>query len=147
MNGHVRCCHEHQWKRLQPSSSSESKRDSDSSEIRDEADIDDSDLLGTVCNQEKLWRESLENNLVTESYSQGGGQTHTESNPKMMQVLLSRLVTNAPQLLGNVTTNLAKCWMHIRTRFGGGEVINHSQSASWEYHCLGAECKQLELGL
>ena len=35
-------------KRLQPSSSSESKRDSDSSEIRDEADIDDSDLLGRL---------------------------------------------------------------------------------------------------
>ena len=31
-------------KRLQPSSSSESEWDNDSSEIRDEADIDDSDL-------------------------------------------------------------------------------------------------------
>ena len=35
-------------KRIQPSSSSESERDSDSSEIRDEVDIDDSDLLGRL---------------------------------------------------------------------------------------------------
>jgi hypothetical protein len=42
------------------------------------------------------------------------------------------------QLLGNVTTNLAECWMHIRTKFDGGKVINRSQSGSWEYRCMGA---------
>ena len=35
-------------KRLQPSSSSEIERDSDSNNIRDDADIDDNDLLGML---------------------------------------------------------------------------------------------------
>ena len=100
---------------------------------------------GTVCNQERLWRETLEDNLATERDSQRGGQTRTECNPKMMhdiQVLLSRLVAKAPQLLGNVTTNLAECWMHIRAKFDGGKVINRSQSGSWEHRCMGAGLQQ-----
>lgn len=59
-----------------------------------------------------------------------------------IQVLLSRLVAKAPQLVGNFTTNLAKAWMHIRSRFDGGKVINRSQSSSWEHHCMGARLQQ-----
>ena len=79
---------------------------------------------------------------TTERNFQWGGQTPTEINPKMMHDMLSRLVANARQLLGNVTTNLAECWMHIRSKFDGGKVINHSQSGSWEYHCMGAGLQQ-----
>ncbi len=62
-------------------------------------------------------------------------------NPKLfhdVQVALSRLVRKADQLLGNCTTNLAECWMHIQTKFNGGKVINRSQSGSWEGRCMGA---------
>ena len=52
-----------------------------------------------------------------------------------VQVALSSLVGKVEQLLGNCTTNLAESWMHIRTKFDGGKVINQSQSGSWE-HCL-----------
>ncbi len=59
-----------------------------------------------------------------------------------IQVLVSRLVAKAQQLLGNETTNLAECWMHIRAKFDGGKVINRSQSGSWEYRCMGAGLQQ-----
>ena len=49
------------------------------------------------------------------------------------QVLVGRLVAKAPQLIGNVTTNLCESWMHIPTKFDGGKAINRSQSGSWEH--------------
>ena len=73
----------------------------------------------------------------------------TPVSDKMMhdiQVVLSRLVAKAPQLIGNFTTNLAEAWMHIRTKFDGGKVINRSQSGSWEHRCMGAGLRQ-NLGL
>jgi len=42
----------------------------------------------------------------------------------------SRLFTKAEHLVDNVTTNLAKSWMHLRSKFDRGKVINHSQSGS-----------------
>ena len=48
----------------------------------------------------------------------------------------------AAQLIGNCTTNLAECWMHIRTKFYGGNVVNRSQSGSWELRCMGAGLQQ-----
>ena len=52
------------------------------------------------------------------------------------------LVAKASQLIGNETTNLAECWMHIRSKFDGGKVINRSQSGSWEHRCMGAGLQQ-----
>ena len=60
----------------------------------------------------------------------------------MMHDMLRRVVANARQLFGNVTTNLAECWMHIRSKFDGGKVVNHSQSGSWEYRCMGGGLQQ-----
>lgn len=57
-------------------------------------------------------------------------------------MLVSRLVEKAPQLIGNLTTNLAEAWMHIRCKFDGGKVINRSQSGSWQYRCMGAGLQQ-----
>ena len=68
-------------------------------------------------------------NPTTESEARQGGLTSTEVDPKMLhdiQATLSRLIGKAEQLLGNHTTNLAECWMHIRTKFDGGKVINWS---------------------
>ena len=49
-----------------------------------------------------------------------------------IQMLVSRLVEKAHQLLGNFTTNLAESWMHISSKFDGGKVINQSQRyCSW----------------
>ena len=59
-----------------------------------------------------------------------------------IQMLVARLVEKASQLLGNFTTNLAESWMHIRSKFYGGKVINRSQSGSWQYRCMRAGLQQ-----
>ena len=51
-------------------------------------------------------------------------------------------MAKASQLIDNVTTNLAESWMHIRTKFDGGKVVNRSQSGSWEHRCMGAGLQQ-----
>ncbi len=58
-------------------------------------------------------------------------------NPKMMHDI-QIIVAKVPQLIGNFTTNLAEAWMHVRSKFDGGKVINRSQSGSWEFRCYGA---------
>ena len=51
-------------------------------------------------------------------------------------------MAKSKQLIGNHTTNLAECWMHIRAKFDGGKVVNRSQSGSWEHRCMGAGLRQ-----
>ena len=55
-----------------------------------------------------------------------------------ISVVLSRLVAKSKQLIGNHTTNLAECWMHIRAKFDGRKKINQSKIGSWEHRCMGA---------
>ena len=103
-------------------------------------------FLGIMSNQEMLWRDTLaDDNPSVEREIQQGGLTPTEVDEKLLyeiQAVLSRLVGKAHQLLGNSTTNLVECWMHIRTKFDGGKVINRSQSGSWQHRCMGAGLRQ-----
>ena len=95
----------------------------------------------TTQDQEIMWEETLADNPATERDSRQGGETPTEIDPHMMhdiQVLVSRLVAKASQLVNNLTTNLAENWMQIRCKFDGGKVVNRSQSGSWEHRCSGA---------
>ena len=94
-----------------------------------------------------MWKDTMDNDDpdTSEHTIRQGGLTPAKVNQKLLfdiQSVLSRLVGKAPQLLGNTTTNLAECWMHIRTKFDGGEVINRSQSGSWQYRCMGAGLRQ-----
>ena len=78
---------------------------------------------GTVLNQERLWEETLAENTATKNRTQCGGEVPTEINPQLMhdiQVLVSRLVGKAHQLIKNFMTNLAENWMQIRCKFDGG---------------------------
>ena len=49
-----------------------------------------------------------------------------------------RLVSMAPQLITNATTNLAECFMNIRCKFDGGKFYNHVQRGSFQHRCYGA---------
>ena len=94
-----------------------------------------------ILNQERLWEETLADDPATESEARRGGTVRTETDPAMMhdiQVIVSRLVVKAKQLIGNFTTNLVEGWMQIRSKYDGGKVINRSQSGSWEHRCYGA---------
>ena len=95
-------------------------------------------------NQERLWEETIHDDVATEIDSRrggGGGETAQKLNPQLMhniQVIVNRLVSKAGQLIHNLTTNLTEKWMHIRCKFDGGKVVNRIQSGSWESHCYGA---------
>ncbi len=54
-----------------------------------------------------------------------------------IQVILSRLIAKAEQLIDNVTTNLAESWIHVHTSTME-EVNNRLQYGSWEHCCMGA---------
>ena len=89
--------------------------------------------------QETLWSETLVDDPATERDCRRCEQNHTiVSQLHDVQVLVSRLVAKALQLLGNFTTNIAERWMHIPSKYDGGKVINRSQSGSWGYRCMGA---------
>jgi len=94
-----------------------------------------------IDHQVQLWRETTAEDPAEELEVLRGGENATKVDPKMyhdIQVILSRLVTKAEQLVDNVTTNLAESWMHLRSKFDGGKVVNRSQSGSWEHRCMGA---------
>ena len=104
-----------------------------------------SQFTDIASDQEMIWIETIADTPALESDARQGELTPTNMNPKLnhdIQVLLSRLIGKANQLLGNETTNLAECWMHIRSKFDGGKVINRSQSGSWEHRCMGAGLRQ-----
>jgi len=73
----------------------------------------------------------------------GGTHRTTNIDPKMMidiQMQVSRLVAKAGQLIGNSTTNLAECWMHMRTKLDGGKLsighkVGHLNIVVWELVC------------
>ncbi len=84
--------------------------------------------------QEMQWRETIADSPAIEKEARRGGLSATDVDPKMLyniSIAVSRLVAKSKQLIGNHTTNLAECWMHIRAKFDGGKVINRSQSGLW----------------
>ena len=94
-----------------------------------------------VSTQERLWTETVMDNLETDTEARRGGEDLTTVNLKLLhdiQTVLSRLVMKAHQLIENVTTNIAESWMHVRSKYDGGKVINRSQSGSWGNRCMGA---------
>ena len=94
---------------------------------------------GITEQQEGIWQQTLAEDDL-DAVRRGGTKAKQVSEKMLhdIQVILSRLVAKAPQLIGNFTTNLAEGWMHTRCKFDGGKVINRSQSGSWEYRCMGA---------
>ncbi len=49
-----------------------------------------------------------------------------------------RLVTLAPQLISNLTSNLAECYMAVRSNCDGGKQYNRIQGGSFEHRCYTA---------
>ena len=89
--------------------------------------------------------ETTADDPAMERDARRGGIKPNKVNPKLLhdiQRALTRLVTKASQLVSNATTNIAESWMHIRSKFDGGKVINRSQSGSWEHRCMGAGLQQ-----
>ena len=91
--------------------------------------------------QQQIWQETVDDTSSTEKDARCGEPAPTQVDPTLLldvEILVSRLVAKAGQLVGNFTTNLAENWMGVRCKFDGGKVINRSQSGSWEHRCMGA---------
>ena len=88
-----------------------------------------------MLDQQRMWEDTLADDSATEHQARHGAPVSTEIDTTMMhdiQVLVSRLVMKARQLIKNFTTNLVEGWMQIRSKFVGGKVVNRSQSGSWQ---------------
>ncbi len=95
--------------------------------------------------QGRLWKETVAESPTIEENARRGGRTPSKLDPKMLhdiQTVVSRLAAKSSQLVGNETTNMAEGWMHVRSKYDGGKVINRSQSGSWEHRCMGAGLQQ-----
>ncbi|CAC5366256.1 unnamed protein product [Mytilus coruscus] len=53
-------------------------------------------------------------------------------------ILLNNIAKKSSNLIGNFTSNLAESWMHMRTKFDGGQMYNHCNRGSWHTRCYGA---------
>ena len=62
-----------------------------------------------------------------------------------ISVLLDRVANKSKRLINNTTTNLAECWMHMRTKFDGGKVYNLCNRGSWHTRCYGG-CLRMNVG-
>ena len=49
-----------------------------------------------------------------------------------------QLVVLAPQLINNLTSNLAECYMGLRTICDGGKQYNRIQAGSFQHRCYTA---------
>ena len=95
--------------------------------------------VGIMQQQESMWQQTLADDDL-DAVRQSGSKVKKVSEKMLhdIQVIVSRLVAKAPQLISNFMMNLTEAWMHTRCKFDGGRVINRSQSGSWEYRCMGA---------
>ncbi len=81
--------------------------------------------------------------FTVEDEARGGDSTVNRSDIPdelffMVQRAGDRLVSNAPALITNATSNLAECFMGIRCKFDGGKVYNRNQRGSFHHRSYGA---------
>ena len=113
--------------------------DDDVSATDDDPNHSFSEMIDAIIAEE----ESDNPTTSDESDAQTGSQMNTlDSLPEGLfaKVLAcgDRLVMLAPQLIQNETSNLAECYMSIRSCFDGGKQYNRIQKGSFEHRCYGA---------
>ncbi|XP_069134324.1 uncharacterized protein [Argopecten irradians] len=87
--------------------------------------------------QSKLWSEGSS----IEAQEESRLDTAVTMDPlrsdilKDVALILDRVACKSARLIGNNTTNLAECWMHIRTKFDGGKNTNLCNRGSWHTRC------------
>ena len=89
-----------------------------------------------IGDQIKFWTEGA--SIHEQEESRTGSYGSCTLNPKILKdagIILNRVAQKSARLIGNYTTNLAECWMHIRTKFDGGKIFNHCSRGSWHTRC------------
>ena len=114
------------------------------SDVNDNDEDNDKDV---VTDQVNLWEEGSSVEALEESRIGWTSSSNAGINPKLIQdvkTILDRVATKSNRLLGNFTSNLAECWMHIRAKFDGGKVVNHCNRGSWHTRCFAAALRFIE---
>ncbi|CAC5400519.1 unnamed protein product [Mytilus coruscus] len=89
--------------------------------------------------QSEMWTQGT--SLQAQEQSRGSGSymlSESDLQSGMRQdltLLLNNVARKASSLIGNFTTNLAECWMHMRTKFDVGKMLNHCNRGSWLTRC------------
>ena len=101
-------------------------------ESKTDNDEDEDDIIS----DQIFWTQG---SSVQEQDESRCGTNISRSNTKLlndMSVILNGVAAKSDRLIGNHTTNLAEYWMHIRTKFDGGKMYNHSSRGSWHTRCF-----------
>lgn len=104
---------------------------------------EENDLI--INDQINFWTEGA--SIEAQENSRSASSPKSSLNPKIIKdvgIILDRVAKKAPKLIGNFTTNLAECWMHIRSKFDGGKFFNHCLRGSWHTRCFAGGLRQNE---
>ncbi|CAC5421049.1 unnamed protein product [Mytilus coruscus] len=100
---------------------------------RDEIDDDDNGDDDIFLQQSERWTQGT--SLQAQEQSRGAHMLCNSDLQSGMRrdlaLLLNNVARKARSLIGNFTTNLAECWMHMRTKFDGGKMLNHCNRGAW----------------
>ena len=114
---------------------------SPSLETRSSSEQDDEiDSIDPMSENAAMWTEGTAEHDMEESRGPSPlGRIDVGSEVlKDVNKLLERLSSNASRLIENTTTNMAECWMSIRSKFDGGKIINRCFRGSWHARCFGS---------
>jgi len=100
------------------------------------------DLSAVCTNQIDYWCEGTSLEAQEQSRFDSGIDYYKLDKCLLQDIslLLQRIAAKSERLLGN-TTNLAEPWMHIRTKFDGGNVHNLCGRGSWHTRCYGGSLR------
>ena len=75
-----------------------------------------------------------------EDEARGANTSYSHKNDLFFRIQRAgdRLVSMAPQLISNSTSNVAEAFMNIRCKFDGGKFYNRIQRGSFQHRCYGA---------
>ncbi|CAC5370712.1 unnamed protein product [Mytilus coruscus] len=89
--------------------------------------------------QSEMWTQVTSSSFQAQEQSRGAYmlcESDLQSGMRQdLGLLLNNVARKARSLIGNFTTNLAECWMHMRTKFDGGKMLNHCNRGAWHTRC------------
>lgn len=104
-------------------------------------DIENADFVGSVMEQQaSYWSDGMSSSALDDARLGSKVSYNGKEHGKIIQdvsVFLNRIAEKADRLIGCTTSNLAECWMSIRTKFDGGKMYNRCNRGSWHSRCYG----------
>ena len=107
----------------------------------EEDDTENADFVGSVMEQQaSYWSDGMSSSALDDARLRSKVSYNRKEHGKTIQdvsVFLNRIAEKADRPTGCTTSNLAECWMSIRTKFDGGKMYNRCNRGSWHSRCYG----------